>query len=141
MARTVRKSGPRRSGAVRDPVIRTAPSPADMNGNGDIFGGWVMAQMDIAGGITAARVAQGRVATVAVAGMTFNKPIKVGDVVSIYGEVERIGNTSVSIKLETIVQRRLDAEPIKVTEGTFVFVAIDDEGRPRPIPGKSKRRA
>jgi len=118
----------------RDPVIRTAPAPADMNGNGDIFGGWVMAQMDIAGGIAAARVAQGRVATVAVAGMTFNKPIKVGDVVSIYGEVERIGNTSVAIKLETIVQRRLDPEPIKVTEGTFVFVAIDENGRPRPIP-------
>ena len=140
MARSVRKPASSRSRAVRDPVIRTAPSPADMNGNGDIFGGWVMAQMDIAGGITAARVAQGRVATVAVAGMTFNKPIKVGDVVSIYGEVERIGNTSVSIKLETIVQRRLDPEPIKVTEGTFVFVAIDDEGRPRPIPGTSRTR-
>lgn len=134
MARTARKPEPPEIHPGRDPVIRTAPAPADMNGNGDIFGGWVMAQMDIAGGITAARVAQGRVATVAVAGMTFNKPIKVGDVVSIYGEVERIGNTSVSIRLETIVQRRLDAEPIKVTEGVFVFVAIDGKGRPRPIP-------
>jgi len=134
MAKPARRSEPAEIRPGRDPVIRTAPAPADMNGNGDIFGGWVMAQMDIAGGIAAARVAQGRVATVAVAGMTFNKPIKVGDVVSIYGDVERIGNTSVSIKLETIVQRRLDPEPIKVTEGIFVFVAIDDQGRPRPIP-------
>ena len=80
-------------------------------------------------------------ATVAVAGMTFNKPIKVGDVVSIYGEVERIGNTSVAIKLETIVQRRLDPEPIKVTEGTFVFVAIDESGRPRPIPKQAASKS
>ena len=134
MAKPARRSEPPEIHPGRDPVIRTAPAPGDMNGNGDIFGGWVMAQMDIAGGIAAARVAQGRVATVAVAGMTFNKPIKVGDVVSIYGDVERIGTTSVSIKLETIVQRRLDPEPIKVTEGTFVFVAIDDQGKPRPIP-------
>lgn len=141
MAKAARKSEPPEIRPGRDPVIRTAPSPADMNGNGDIFGGWVMAQMDIAGGIAAARVAQGRVATVAVAGMTFNKPIKVGDVVSIYGDVERIGNTSVSIRLETIVQRRLDPEPIKVTEGTFVFVAIDRDGRPRPIPKSGEARA
>ena len=149
MARTARKPAHAQSKGEteaaeikpgRDPVIRTAPSPADMNGNGDIFGGWVMAQMDIAGGITAARAAQGRVATVAVAGMTFNKPIKVGDVVSIYCEIERLGNTSVTVKLETIVQRRLDAEPIKVTEGTFVFVAIDDEGRPRPVPRPGGKR-
>ncbi|MGE0153573.1 MAG: acyl-CoA thioesterase [Reyranellaceae bacterium] len=134
MAKAIRRSEPPEIHPGRDPIIRTAPAPADMNGNGDIFGGWVMAQMDIAGGIAAARVAQGRIATVAVAGMTFNKPIKVGDVVSIYGEVERVGNTSVSIRLETIVQRRLDPEPIKVTEGVFVFVAIDDNGQPRPIP-------
>jgi acyl-CoA thioesterase YciA len=140
MAKPARRSAPAEIHPGRDPVIRTAPAPADMNGNGDIFGGWVMAQMDIAGGIAAARVAQGRVATVAVAGMTFNKPIKVGDVVSIYGEVERIGNTSVSIKLETIVQRRLDPEPIKVTEGIFVFVAIDDQGRPRPIPKQASSK-
>jgi acyl-CoA thioesterase YciA len=141
MARPARRSETAEIHPGRDPVIRTAPAPADMNGNGDIFGGWVMAQMDIAGGIAAARVAQGRVATVAVAGMTFNKPIKVGDVVSIYGDVERIGNTSVSIKIETIVQRRLDPQPIKVTEGTFVFVAIDDQGRPRPIPKAASGRS
>ena len=119
---------------LRDPIIRTAPAPADVNGNGDVFGGWVLSQMDIAGGISAARVAQGRVATVAITAMTFHHPIKVGDLVSIYGSIGRIGNTSITVNLETIVQRRLNDAPIKVTEGTFVFVAIDGNGRPRPVP-------
>ncbi len=118
----------------RDPIIRTAPAPADVNGNGDIFGGWVLSQMDIAGGISAARVAQGRVATVAITAMTFHHPIKVGDLVSIYGSIGRIGNSSITIKLETIVQRRLSDAPVKVTEGTYVYVAIDEHGRPRPVP-------
>lgn len=118
----------------RDPIIRTAPAPADVNGNGDIFGGWVLSQMDIAGGISAARVAQGRVATVAITAMTFHHPIKVGDLVSIYGTIGRIGNSSITIKLETIVQRRLSDAPVKVTEGTYVYVAIDEHGRPRPVP-------
>jgi acyl-CoA thioesterase YciA len=117
----------------RDPIIRTVPQPADMNGNGDIFGGWVLSQMDIAGGTLAARVAKGRVATVAITAMTFVQPIKVGDLVSIYGEVSRIGRSSVTIALETIVQRQLDPTPIQVTHGTFVFVAIDEEGKPRPV--------
>lgn len=116
-----------------EPVIRTAPMPSDMNGNGDIFGGWVLSQMDIAGGIMAARRAMGRVATVAVDSMTFKQPIKVGDVVSIYATVTRVGRTSISVHMETIVARRLDPEEIKVTEGTFIYVAIDDQGRPRPI--------
>jgi acyl-CoA thioesterase YciA len=90
--------------------------------------------MDIAGGISAARVAQGRVATVAITAMTFHHPIKVGDLVSIYGSIARIGNTSITVNLETIVQRRLNDAPIKVTEGTYVFVAIDENGRPRPVP-------
>src|SRR4026209_1831226 len=106
----------------REPIIRTVPQPADMNGNGDIFGGWVLSQMDIAGGTLAARVAKGRVATVAITAMTFVQPIKVGDLVSIYGEVSKVGRTSVTIALETIVQRRLDPTPIQVTHGTFVFV-------------------
>jgi len=118
----------------RDPIVRTVPHPSDMNGNGDIFGGWVLSQMDIAGGIAAARIAQGRVATVAITAMTFHHPIKVGDLVSIYGNVGRVGNTSITINLETIVQRRLSDAPIKVTEGTYVYVAIDDNGRPRPVP-------
>jgi len=118
----------------RDPIVRTVPQPADMNGNGDIFGGWVLSQMDVAGGTLAARVAQGRVATVAITAMTFVQPIKVGDLVSIYGEVTKVGRTSVTIALETIVQRRLDPTPIQVTKGTFVFVAIDDDGKPRQLP-------
>jgi len=116
-----------------EPVIRTAPMPSDMNGNGDIFGGWVLSQMDIAGGIMAARRSQGRVATVAVDSMTFKQPIKVGDVVSIYAQVTRVGRTSIAVHMETIVARRLDPEEIKVTEGTFIYVAIDANGRPRPI--------
>jgi len=120
--------------AGRDPLIRTVPLPADLNGNGDVFGGWVLAQMDIAGGTIASRAAQGRVATVAIAAMTFVSPIKIGDLVSIYGSVTKTGNTSITIHLETVVQRRLDPTPIKVTEGTFVFVAIDENGKPRPVP-------
>ena len=119
---------------TREPILRMVPQPADMNGNGDIFGGWVLAQMDIAGGTVASRAAQGRVATVAITAMTFVQPIKVGDLVSIYGEVRKIGNTSVTVWLETVVERRLDPTPIRVTEGTFVFVAIDENGKPRPVP-------
>jgi acyl-CoA thioesterase YciA len=119
---------------LRDPIIRTVPQPADMNGNGDIFGGWVLSQMDVAGGALAARVAKGRVATVAITAMTFVQPIKVGDMVSIYGNVAKIGRTSITIDLETVVQRRHAAQEIQVTHGTFVFVAIDEEGRPRPVP-------
>jgi acyl-CoA thioesterase YciA len=105
-----------------------------MNGNGDIFGGWVLSQMDVAGGALAARVAKGRVATVAITAMTFVEPIKVGDMVSIYGEVQKIGRTSVTIDLETVVQRRTGTTDIRVTHGTFVFVAIDEEGKPRAVP-------
>jgi acyl-CoA thioesterase YciA len=105
-----------------------------MNGNGDIFGGWVLSQMDIAGGSLAARVAKGRVATVAITAMTFVEPIKVGDMVSIYGEVVKVGRTSITIGLETVVQRRHEETDIRVTHGTFVFVAIDGEGKPRPVP-------
>ena len=118
----------------RDPIIRTVPQPADMNGNGDIFGGWVLSQMDIAGGALAARTAKGRVATVAITAMTFVQPIKVGDMVSIYGKVAKVGRTSITIDLETVVQRRNDAAQIQVTHGTFVFVAIDDDGKPRQVP-------
>lgn len=120
--------------AVRDPIIRTVPQPADMNGNGDIFGGWVLSQMDIAGGTLAARAAKGRVATVAITAMTFVQPIKVGDLVSIYGEVSKIGRSSITIALETVVQRRNDSTPIQVTHGTYVFVAIDGDGKPRMVP-------
>jgi acyl-CoA thioesterase YciA len=121
----------------RDPIVRTVPQPADMNGNGDIFGGWVLSQMDVAGGALAARVAKGRVATVAITAMTFVEPIKVGDMVSIYGEVQKIGRTSITINLETVVQRRTGTTDILVTHGTFVFVAIDEEGKPRAVPSEA----
>lgn len=120
----------------RDPIVRTVPHPSDMNGNGDIFGGWVLSQMDIAGGAMAARVAKGRVATVAITAMTFVQPIKVGDMVSIYGKVAKIGRTSITIDLETVVQRRGDVAEIRVTHGTYVFVAIDQDGKPRPVPAQ-----
>ncbi|WP_169569235.1 acyl-CoA thioesterase [Sneathiella limimaris] len=118
----------------RDPIIRTAPQPRDVNNNGDIFGGWVLSQMDIAGGVLASRRAKGRVVTVAVEAMTFHQPIKVGDVVSIYGEISKVGRTSLHVKLTTIVVRKLDPQEIKVTEGTYIFVAIDDDGKPRVVP-------
>ncbi|MBM3490102.1 MAG: acyl-CoA thioesterase [Alphaproteobacteria bacterium] len=117
-----------------EPAIRTIPMPADMNANGDIFGGWVLAQMDIAGGDTASRLAKGRTATVAIEAMKFHKPISVGDLVSLYTEVVRIGTSSIAVRIETIVTRRDAADEITVTEGTFVYVAIDDTGRPRPVP-------
>jgi acyl-CoA thioesterase YciA len=117
-----------------EPVLRVAPMPSDCNANGDIFGGWVLSQMDIASGTVASRRAQGRVVTVAVESMTFHKPIKVGDIVSIYADVVRVGRTSVAIGIDTFVARRLNPEPIKVTEGVYTFVAIDARGRPRPIP-------
>src|SRR5262245_65838264 len=103
----------------RDPIIRTVPQPADMNGNGDIFGGWVLSQMDTAGGSLAARVAKGRVATVAITAMTFVEPIKVGDLVSIYGEGTKIGRTSITNVLETAVQRWLEDSDRRVTLGAF----------------------
>jgi acyl-CoA thioesterase YciA len=93
----------------------------------------VLSQMDIAGGTMAARVAKGRVATVAITAMTFVQPIKVGDLVSSYGQVSKIGRSSITIDLETVVQRRLDPTSIQVTHGTFVFVAIDDDGKPRQV--------
>lgn len=116
-----------------EPILRTQPMPSDLNGNGDVFGGWVLAQMDIAGGIVASRQSRGRVATVAITAMQFVQPIKVGDLVSIYGKVTKVGRTSISVYLETVVVRRLDPGEIKVTDGTFVFVAIDEDGQPRPV--------
>lgn len=122
-------------------TIRTTAMPADTNPNGDIFGGWLMGQMDIAGGSTAIQRAQGRVATVAVDAMTFHKPVFVGDEVSCYTRIERVGNTSISIRVETWVRRARTRELIKVTEGTFVYVAIDGNGRPRPVPPADEANA
>jgi acyl-CoA thioesterase YciA len=114
--------------------IRTLAMPADANPNGDIFGGWVLAQMDIAGGIAAGRRARGRVATVAVDAMTFHLPVYVGDVLCVYADLERIGRTSMTLWLEAWAQRGRVGDRVRVTEGRFTFVAIDDAGEPRPVP-------
>ena len=121
----------------RDPVIRISPRMADLNLNGHIFGGWLLSQMDIAGGITAARRASGPVATVAVEAMTFHRPVHIRDLVSCYTEITRIGRTSISVNVEVCVTRRGEPEEITVTEGVFIFVAIDENGRPRPVDAEA----
>ena len=118
----------------REPAVRTLAMPGDANPAGDIFGGWVLAQMDIAGGIVAGQRARGRVATVALDGMTFHRPVRVGDVVSCYAEVVRVGRTSLTIQVETYVRRGRTSDEVRVTEGRFTLVALDDAGRPRPVP-------
>jgi len=117
--------------------LRTVAMPANANPSGDIFGGWIMSQMDIAGGIHAYEVAKGRVATVAVDAMTSHLPVYVGDVVSCYCTTIKIGTTSIAVMVETWVSRRSTGELEKVTEGRFTFVAIDVKGRPRPVPEQS----
>jgi acyl-CoA thioesterase YciA len=116
-------------------AIRTLAMPADTNPAGDIFGGWVLAQMDVAGGIRARAATQGRVATVAVDSMTFHLPVFVGDVVCCYGDVKRVGRTSVAIHVETWALRGGAGERVLVTEGLFTYVAIGDDRRPRAIEG------
>ncbi len=115
-------------------ALRVVPMPADANQNGDIFGGWIMSQVDIAGGIVAGRLARGRVATVAVKEFVFKQPVQIGDVLSFYAEMVRVGRTSVTVNVEVYAERR-PSEPtvVKVTEATLTYVAIDGSGRPRPI--------
>ncbi len=115
-------------------AIRTLAMPADANPSGDIFGGWVLSQMDTAGGIAAAQRARGRVATVAVNAMTFHLPVYVGDVLCVYAEIVAVGRTSITIELEAWALRRSSGERVQVTAGRFVFVALDQTGRPRPVP-------
>jgi acyl-CoA thioesterase YciA len=119
----------------KQPALRVVPMPADANQNGDIFGGWIMAQVDIAGGTLAGRVARGRVATVAVKEFVFKQPVQIGDVLSFYADVLRIGNTSVTVDVQVFAERRpSDPTVVKVTEATLTYVAIDRDGRPRPVP-------
>ena len=119
----------------KQPALRVVPMPGDSNQNGDIFGGWIMAQVDIAGGTVAGRLARGRVATVAVNSFLFKQPVQIGDVLSFYADVIRIGNTSVTVNVEVFAERRpSDPKVVKVTEATLTYVAIDAEGRPRPVP-------
>ena len=113
--------------------IRTLAMPADTNQNGDIFGGWVLGQMDIAGGIFASKVARGRTVTVAVDAMTFKKPIFVGDVVCVYADLIKVGSTSITVHVEAWVIRRNESNRILVTEGNYTYVAIDEKGRPRRV--------
>ena len=120
-------------------ALRTLCMPAVANPSGDIFGGWVLAQMDIAGGITAGQRAKGRVATVAVDAMTFYRPVFVGDVLCIYATIKGVGRTSMTLELEAWALRGRLGERVKVTEGRFTFVAIDENGRPRPVPPEEGR--
>lgn len=115
-------------------TVRTMAMPADTNANGDIFGGWVLSQMDQAGGIAGVERARGRVVTIALDAMTFIRPVKVGDVLCVYTLVESVGRTSMKIHVEAWARRFQTNAREKVTDATFTFVAIDDEGRPRPIP-------
>ena len=117
-------------------LTKTVAMPADTNPNGDIFGGWLLSQMDVAGGILAKKMAKGRVATVAIEGMKFLLPVKVGDIVTCYGKVLKKGNSSISINLRVTAQGIKSLEPKDVTNGIFIYVAIDLDGKPRQLPTK-----
>lgn len=119
----------------REPVLRVVPMPSDVNPTGDIFGGWIMSQVDIAGSIPAFRLAHGRVATVAVNSFVFRQPVLVGDVVSFYAAIERVGRTSITVNVEVFAQRDFPQRVVKVTEATLTYVAVDAQRRPRPLAG------
>lgn len=114
-------------------VIRTIAMPRDTNPNGDIFGGWLMSQMDLGSGILAAKTAKARVVTVAMEGMSFLQPVRVGDTVACYAWIERIGRTSMTIPVEVWVERFMDGRQVRVTRGVFTYVAVDESGRPIPV--------
>ena len=119
----------------KEPALRVIPLPVDANHTGDIFGGWIMAQVDLAGSVPAARLARGRIATVAMNSFVFKQPVFVGDVVSFYAEVVRVGRTSITVDVEVYAQRR--PEPVacvKVTEAVLTYVAVDENRRPRIVP-------
>ena len=117
----------------RAPVLRVVPGPSDINANGHIFGGWVLSQMDIAAGIIASRRARGAVATVAIEKMSFITPIHLRDLISVYAEVERVGRTSMQIRIEVVASRNGGETEIKVTDGMFTFVALDEHAQPRLV--------
>lgn len=118
----------------REPILRVVPRPGDINANGHIFGGWVLSQMDIAGGIVAGRAADGPVATVAIEAMSFIAPILLQDLVSCYASIERRGRTSIAVRIEVIATRDRGSQQVKVTEGIYTFVALDEQHRPRLLP-------
>ncbi len=116
-------------------VLRVMPLPADVNANGDIFGGWIMAQVDLAGAVLPSRIAKGRIATVAVNQFVFKQPVSLGDLLSFYARVTRIGNTSISVHVEVYAERNpANLHVVKVTEADLTYVAIDSKGQPRPVP-------
>ena len=116
-------------------VLRVIPMPSDSNANGDIFGGWIMAQVDLAGSVLPVRIAKGRVTTVAVNQFIFKQPVSIGDLLSFYATVERIGNTSITVRVEVYAERNpADLQVVKVTEANLTYVAIDREGKPRLVP-------
>ena len=116
-------------------VLKVIPMPADCNANGDSFGGWVMAQVDLAGSVIPARYADGRMATVAVNEFIFKQPVRVGDILSFYSKLTRLGRTSMTVKVEVYAERfRAQGKFVKVTEASLTYVAIDDQGKPRPLP-------
>jgi len=117
----------------RVPILRVVPGPSDINANGHIFGGWVLSQMDIAGGIAASHRAQGPVATVAIERMEFIAPIHLRDLISVFAQVEKVGRTSMAVRIEVIAHRDRGATDVKVTEGLFTFVALDENHRPRAV--------
>ena len=117
-----------------EPAMRTIAMPADTNPHGDIFGGWLLCQMDLAGATVATRYAGGRVVTIAITAMAFHRPVLVGDEVSCYGILERVGKTSITIKIESWARRRIGGDQIKVTEGLFTYVRVGIDGKPQPIP-------
>jgi len=116
-----------------DLCIRTLAMPADTNANGDIFGGWLLSQMDVGGGVFASKVAKSRTVTVAIEAMTFRKPVYVGDLVSVHATLVRLGRTSITVHLEAWVLRRKENHSILATEGSFTYVAIDEQGRPQAV--------
>jgi acyl-CoA thioesterase YciA len=117
------------------PELRVMPMPADANVHGDVFGGWIMAQVDIAGSLPAVRRSNGRVATIAVNSFLFKQPVFVGDLLSLYAEIVKVGNTSITVNVEVYAERnRLKTETVKVTEATLTYVATDGDRKPRPIP-------
>jgi acyl-CoA thioesterase YciA len=120
-----------------EPALRAIAMPADANPHGDIFGGWLLSQMDLAGGTVATRRAKGRTATVAITAMTFHRPVFIGDEVTCYAEIIKIGTTSITVKVESWVRRGIGDEQIAVTEGIFTYVAVGNDRRPRPVPPES----
>ena len=121
--------------ADRQLVMRVMPMPADVNGNGDVFGGWIMAQVDVAGAVLPSRIAKGRIATVAVNQFVFKQPVSIGDLLSFYAKIERIGRTSITVNVEVYAERNpANLHVVKVTEANLTYVAIDREGKPRTIP-------